>query len=299
MAIPRNQFIDLHVHTTASDGTLKPQEVVAYAYNKGLKAIAITDHDTIQGVAEALQAGREVGLEVIPGVEISVGHSGGELHLLGYLVDINSPVLREGLQQLQEYREQRNPQMITKLRNLGIELTLEEVEAIAVGDIIGRPHFAAVLVEKGIVQDKQQAFDRYLAHGRPAYVKKEKLTPQQGIQLVLAAGGIPVLAHPKYLPESTSPEKLRSLLRELKNMGLKGLEVYYSKHSPEEEQLYRRLAKEEGLLITGGTDFHGGNTLEIELGIGLGNLRIPYVLAERLKTRHQEELTPAEFNPQA
>lgn len=287
MDIVRDQFIDLHVHTTASDGTLKPAEAVAYAHNKGLKAIAITDHDTVQGVAEAVQAGGELGLEVIPGVEISVDHSGGELHILGYFVDIHSLVLRESLDKLREYRDLRNPQMIDKLRSLGLQVTMEEVEAIAGGDIVGRPHFAALLVEKGIVPNKQQAFDRFLAQGRPAYVKKEKLTPPEGVELVVAAGGIPVLAHPKYLRENSSPDTLRSLLSELKSIGLKGLEVYYSTHSPEEENLYRMLAKEAGLLITGGTDFHGANKPEIEIGIGQGNLRIPYILVERLKNIHR------------
>lgn len=286
MDIVRGQFIDLHVHTTASDGTLEPAEAVAYARNKGLKAIAITDHDTVQGVGEAMKAGAEMGLEVIPGVEISVDHSGGELHILGFYVDIHRAVLRENLRKLQEYRDQRNPLMVDRLRNLGLQVTLEEVEAIAGGDIVGRPHFAALLVEKGYVSGKQEAFDRYLAQGRPAYVKKEKLTPQEGVQLVAAAGGIPVLAHPKYLKESQNPETLRSLLKELKGIGLKGIEVYYSSHSPEEENLYRILAREENLLITGGTDFHGANKPEIEMGIGLGNLRIPYVLVERLKAVH-------------
>ncbi len=286
MDIVRGQFIDLHVHTTASDGTLKPSEAVACAQHKGLKAIAITDHDTVQGVAEALEAGVELGMEVIPGVEISVDHSGGELHILGYFVDIHRAVLRENLRKLQEYRDRRNPLMVDKLCRLGLQVTLEEVEAIAGGDIVGRPHFAALLVEKGYVSGKQEAFDRYLAQGRPAYLKKEKLTPQEGVELVAAAGGIPVLAHPKYLKESQNPETLRSLLKELKSIGLKGIEVYYSNHSPEEENLFRDLAKQEGLLITGGTDFHGANKPEIEMGTGLGNLRIPYVLVERLKELH-------------
>ncbi len=278
-----NLWIDLHVHTTASDGTFSPSEVVKHAQAKGLTAIAITDHDTVQGVAEAVEVGRLLGLEVIPGVEISVDHANKEMHILGYFIELDSPVLAEKLKELQSYRELRNPLMVEKLCSLGLAVTLEEVAAIAQGDIIGRPHFAALLVKKGYVVDKPTAFERYLAQGKPAYVKKEKLTPAEGIQLILAAGGIPVLAHPKYLLESNSPESLSTLIKSLKKLGLQGIEVYYSTHTTQEEKLYKKLANSENLLLTGGSDFHGDNKPEIFLGSGKGNLSIPYQLLSNLK----------------
>lgn len=204
------------------------------------------------------------------------------MHILGYCLDIHSPALQESLRKLQDYRNQRNPLMVKKLCGLGVPVTLEEVQAAAGGDIVGRPHFAAVLVEKGYVADYGEAFDRYLAKGRPAYVKKEKLTPEEGVEVISKAGGIAVLAHPASLTESMDKRRLRDLMQRLKSAGLRGIEVYYSGHSPSMEGMLKSLAAEEELLVTGGTDFHGANKPEIAMGTGLGNLRIPYVLAERL-----------------
>lgn len=275
-------YIDLHVHTTASDGTLTPAELVALAQEKGLKAVAVTDHDTVEGLPEALKAAGSRGFEVVPGVEISVDYRGGEMHILGYCVDPCSEPLLDSLAQLQEYRRERNPKVIRKLRELGMLISLEEVEEAAGGNVIGRPHFAAVLVRKGYAAGTQEAFDKYLGAGQPAYVKKEKLTPEEGIELIVRAGGVPVLAHPKYLKDHNA-DRLSALLEKLKAAGLKGIEAYYTTHTPEETELYLRLAEQHALLITGGTDFHGANKPEIELGAGTGNLRIPYELLEKLK----------------
>lgn len=276
-----NELIDLHVHTTASDGTMTPRELVFYAAAKGLKAVAVTDHDTVDGVAEALDAGKEAGIKVVPGVEIGVDYP-GEMHILGYFIDYKNPRLVEGLEKLRLFRENRNPQMVEKLREIGFDITMEEINDAAGGNIIGRPHFASVLVRKGYVKDNKEAFELYLAAGKPAYVKKDRLTPKEGIELITGAGGIPVLAHPKYLRVDEGRE-LGHLINELKQYGLQGIEVYYSEHSIEETERFYRLAVANNLIITGGTDFHGTNKADIEIGIGRGNLAVSYDLMEQFK----------------
>jgi len=275
--------IDLHIHTTASDGTFSPKEVVMNSRAKDLKAIAITDHDTVDGIEEALQAGKQQGIEVIPGVELSVNYPKGEMHILGYFIEHKSKCLQYELKLLQKHREERNPQVIAKLNQLGIEVTMQEAIEISGGKLVGRPHIAALLKEKGYVSCIQEAFDQYLAKGKPAYVAKEKLTPQEGIQIIKQAGGIAILAHPKHLGHSDI--ELEELLRELKNFGLDGLEVYYTTQREKDTNKYLSLCAKFSLLATGGTDFHGDNKPEIELGVGRGNLIIPYYLVERMKER--------------
>jgi predicted metal-dependent phosphoesterase TrpH len=211
-------LIDMHVHTSASDGTMAPAEVVSLAARSGLKAVAITDHDTVDGLAEAQAAGAKEGLEVVPGIEISVDYN-GEMHILGYYIDPQNHDLRQGLADLRRYRDERNPQMIKKLRALNFDITLEEVARAAGDGVSGRPHFARVMLQKGWVHSFDEAFDRYLGIGQPAYVKKEKLTPAEGIALVAKAGGIPVLAHPKYL-KIKGRNGLAGLLPELMEYGL-------------------------------------------------------------------------------
>ncbi len=274
-------LIDLHVHTTASDGTLTPAKTVFHAVRCGLAAVAITDHDTVDGVAEALAAGAEAGLEVVPGVEISVDYP-GEMHILGYFLDPQNPELLAGLELLRKYREVRNPRLAAKLRQLGLDISLEEVAAVAAGEVIGRPHFAVVMQQKGYVSSYDEAFELYLGAGKPAYVKKERLMPREGIALITAAGGIPVLAHPKYLAAG-GENSLEELVRELKGYGLKGIEVFYTTHTPGETGQYCRLAGRFGLVITGGTDFHGANKPEIAIGTGGGDLKVGYHLLEKLK----------------
>jgi len=273
-------YIDLHTHTTASDGTLTPRELVSLAVEIGLSAIAITDHDTVGGVEEALSEGRKLGLEVIPGIEISAEFE-REMHILGYYIDYCSPILQESLQRLQEFRKRRNPQIVEKLRQLGFLITIEEVEREAGGEIIGRPHIAKALVRKGYVKSIQEAFEYYLSDGKPAYIKKEKLTPQEAIQTILTAGGLPVLAHPKYL--ALNQDRLGKLIDQLVQWGLKGIEVYYSAHSVGETRRYLALAKKYELLVSGGSDFHGINKPDIRLGRGFGNLNISYDLVEKIK----------------
>lgn len=266
--------IDLHIHTTASDGILTPTEVVNYAVRKGLKAIAITDHDTIVGNAEALKEGERQNLTVIQGVEISVEFLGGTMHILGYLIDYKNETLCEKLRTLQKFRAERNPRIVEKLNKLGMQLKYEEVEKLAQGGQVGRPHFARLMVQKGYVGSEQEAFDKFLKKGAPAYEEKTRLSPSEAISLILDAKGIPVLAHPFTL-NCKNLEELEQVVRELIEAGLKGIEAYYSEHSDKETLEYQQLSSKYGLLITGGSDFHGDKSLGIDMGTGRGNLNIP------------------------
>jgi len=263
------QRVDLHTHTTASDGSCSPQELVALAKEKGLVALAVTDHDTVDGVGEALEAGRRYGIEVIPGVEISTCYP-GEMHLLGYYIELDRDCLHEALARLKEYRQERNAKMLNRLRELGMDITYEEVWKAAGGGIIGRPHFARVIAEKGYADSIGDAFHKFLIPGKPAYLPKEKLTPREGIDLIRRAGGIPVLAHPKHL--GLTEKAMDDLVLELKGEGLAGIEAIYTSHTQQELAFFSRLAQKHQLLITGGSDFHGSNKPDIELGSGTGNL---------------------------
>jgi predicted metal-dependent phosphoesterase TrpH len=273
-------YIDLHVHTTASDGSMTPAEIVRYAYEKGLAAVAITDHDTMDGVEQALEEGRKLGFEVIAGVEISVDFM-PEMHLLGYFLDGHYEPILNTLQDLREKREYRNPRIVSKLNDLGIEISMSEVDKKAGGSIISRAHIARVLVEKGYVADMEEAFDKYLAFGRKAYVKKEKLAPDEGIAAIIRSGGIPVLAHPIYLDMTMA--QLDNLLGELAEAGLKGIEAYYTDNTASQTEELLQLAKRHSLVATGGSDFHGSFKPEIELGSGRGLLRVPYSVLEQLR----------------
>jgi predicted metal-dependent phosphoesterase TrpH len=192
-------YVDLHLHTTASDGVMTPSEIVRYAKSKGLQAIAITDHDTIEGLEEGLLEGEKIGFEVVPGVEISAEHSPGSMHLLGYFLDIHHPLLKGKLDYLQKARAERNPKIIENLNRLGVRISYEEVVKASGGGQVGRPHFAQVLIEKGYVRSFQEAFDRFLKKGAPAYVDKVRFKPEQAISFIKESGGVAVLAHPKTL----------------------------------------------------------------------------------------------------
>lgn len=296
-------LIDLHTHTTASDGSMTPAELVRHASRIGLAAVAITDHDTVNGVGEALLEGKKLGVEVIPGVEISVDFSKWdglfcssptelqpkdcqlpsftEMHLLGYFPHGGYGFIQETLENLREKRDQRNPKIIGKLNEIGFDISMSEVNTPTAGGIIGRPHIAKVMADKGYVANIEEAFDKFLASGRPAYIRKEKLTPAEGICGITEAGGIPVLAHPTHL--FMSRDRLDILLGQLAGMGLKGIEAYYTANTSEQTELFLKLARKHCLLVTGGSDFHGVYKPEIELGRGTGSLRVPYSVLERLK----------------
>ncbi|MFZ5453779.1 MAG: PHP domain-containing protein [Thermodesulfobacteriota bacterium] len=281
-------YVDLHTHSTASDGSYPPAEVVRLAKDAGLKAMALTDHDTVDGLAEALAAGEELGVEVIPGVEISTRYAGDTMHILGYFLDFRSGRLAERLAVLQQARKDRNPKIIAKLNALGIPVTIEQVERLSGGGQVGRPHIARALLESGYVTTMQQAFDIYLKNGGKAYVAKYRFPPAEALGMIREAGGVPVLAHPFTL-ELGSAGALRDLLRDLQALGLAGIEVFYADHSPEQEALYLKLAAELGLLVTGGSDFHGDNKPEVSLGKIRSKNRLTYDLVMALKAWRQKE----------
>jgi predicted metal-dependent phosphoesterase TrpH len=283
------KIFDLHLHTTASDGTMSPAELVRYAQGKGLKVIAITDHDTIEGLAEGIQEGTKVGLEVIPGVELSADAPKGTMHLLGYYIDPASSELADKLRVLQQARMERNLKMVERLRALGISLELSEVKAAPEHGQIGRPHFAYTMVQKGYARNIQDAFDRYLGKGRPAYVEKFRFSPQEAMHFIRKAGGITVLAHPFTLKQA-EPADFEALIRELKEKGLDGIEVYYPEHSDGQRKLYRSLAQKYGLVISAGSDFHGLTKDEADLGEGYADRKLNYGLVEAMRARREQRL---------
>lgn len=281
--------VDLHVHTTASDGTMSPAEVVRYAAEKGLRAIAITDHDTIEGLHEGIGEGKKRGLEVIPGVELSADFPKGTMHVLGYYIDPTSTELLDELMVLQQARAERNLRMIEKLRGLGIEIEISELRETPEHGQIGRPHFAYTMLKKGYVQNIQDAFDRYLGKGGPAYVEKFRFSPEEAIRFINKAGGVAVLAHPFTL-NRLQPKDFDAVMGELKEQGLDGIEVHYPEHSEGQKKRYRYVAQKYGLLITGGSDFHGLTKDTADLGEGYGDTNYTYTVVKELKARREAKL---------
>jgi len=281
-------YIDLHTHSTASDGSFPPAEVVRLAKEAGLKAMALTDHDTTDGLAEAVAAGEKLGVEVIPGVEISAQYTDDSMHVLGYFLDYRSGRLEDRLGVLKQSRKERNPKIIAKLNALGVSITLEQVERISGGGQVGRPHIARALLESGYVSSMQQAFDIYLKNGGKAYVAKFRFPPAEALEMIREARGVPVLAHPFTLGLG-SAGALKELLLDLKAHGLAGIEVFYSEHSPEQEALFLKLARELGLLVTGGSDFHGANKPGVSVGKIRSRDRLTYDLVIALKEWRQKE----------
>jgi predicted metal-dependent phosphoesterase TrpH len=276
------RYVDLHCHSTASDGTLPPAQVVRLAVERGLSALALTDHDTIDGVAEAAQEAQRLGLDFLPGIEISAEFPHpGTLHLLGYGVDPHSQVLRDLTTTLLAGRDRRNPKIIAKLNELGVAVSMQEWEGEAKGNVLGRPQLAAVLHRKGYVSSIKDAFNKYLGQDAPAYADKERLTPQRAIEMVLESGGVPVLAHPIQL-RTDNDAQLERIVKDLVDHGLGGIEVIHSDHDADNVQKYDALARRFGLLRTGGSDFHGANK-QIELGIANGR-RIPREWFDALAT---------------
>lgn len=282
-------YVDLHLHTTASDGVLRPSEIVRYAKAKELQAIAITDHDTIEGLKEGLSEGERIGFEVIPGIEISAEHSPGSMHILGYFFDIHYPLLNERLGYLQKARAERNPKIVEKLNRLGINITFEEVVKASGGGQIGRPHVANVLIEKAYVKSFQEAFDRFLKKGAPAYVDKFRFTSKEALHFINKSKGVGVLAHPNTLGMNGYSD-LEKLILKLVGEGLKGIEVYYPEHTTAEVAQYKTLAERYGLLKTGGTDYHGMEKNGLDIGVGRGEMKLPYSIVENLKAVRNRSL---------
>ncbi len=277
------EYVDLHIHTTYSDGSLTPAEVVWRAVDLGLAAIAITDHDGVDGNAEAFAQGAQNGLEVITGVEISCDFTPTNVHVVGLFIDPTNEGLAEALADVREYRKRRNPKILAKLAELGMTIDIEEVAAKAKGKTIGRPHIAQVMVDKAYVADFQEAFEKYLAHNKPAYVPRRRISAEEGIDLIHGAGGLAFLAHPGVY--ALPPRILDNVVYKLARVGLDGVEVYYSDHLPTDTAFLKRLVDEYDLLAGGGTDFHGAAKPGVEVGIGRGDLKIPYELVARMKAR--------------
>ncbi|UCG13315.1 MAG: PHP domain-containing protein [Deltaproteobacteria bacterium] len=275
--------IDLHTHSSHSDGSFTPRQLVRLARKEALRAIALTDHDTVAGVEEALTAGKELGVEVVPGVEISAQYPGGTMHILGYYLCTGNRELVSQLERLQRERAARNPKIIERLQTLGLDITKAEIQPFHSGQL-GRPHIAQALVRKGYVSSIDQAFRRYLKKGGPGYVEKFRFSPQQAITMIRKAGGLAVLAHPSSL-EIEEPTHLAQLVEDLQTNGLEGMEVYYPGHTDEMMVLYQKVAHRFGLLCTGGSDFHGTLRNGSYLGGGRGVENLCYGLLQDLKDR--------------
>ncbi len=275
------KYIDLHTHSLKSDGSMTPTEVVEEAKRAGLAAIALSDHDTVDGVREAVEAGERLGVEVIPAIEFSV-QSKTETHILGYFIDIENPELLKTLKEVVDLRIERNHVTCQRLNELGFEMTLEEVRALAPNNFVGRAHFARVMMDKGYISSVKEGFDKYMSVGKYAYCEKQRLTARDAIELIEKCGGLSFLAHPHLtkLPD----DELKDFLRELKGYGLCGLEGYYTDYTPGMQEKYQSMADELGLMISGGTDFHAKMKPHISIGTGLGNMKIPYSVIEKMKS---------------
>lgn len=274
-----DKLADLHAHTTASDGTFSPQETVERAKEKGLSAVSITDHDTVSGWQDALFHAKKLGgIEVVPGIEISTVAANQDVHVLGYYVDGEQHGFLEQLEELRNTRNKRNRMMIERLQLLGIDIQWEEVYSRKKeGENVGRPHIAEVLMEKGIVESMQEAFDRFLGREGKAYVNPPRISPQEAIDLIHQAGGVAVLAHPGLYDDV-------ELVRQLIQGGLDGIEIYHPDHGVEEETKFKQMAMDHGLIMTAGSDFHGERNGQIFHG-DLGSKTVPLETVRLLKEK--------------
>jgi predicted metal-dependent phosphoesterase TrpH len=276
-------FTDLHVHTTASDGKYPPSEIVDMAAAKGLKYLGITDHDSTEGLAEALDAARSYpSLTVLPGVEVSTDVSRGEVHILGYFVDYTDEIFQHTLAVLRHSRIDRARRMLAKLADLEVFLPWERVLQMAGDGSVGRPHIAQVMVEHGYVASIEEAFDRYLGRNGPAYAEREKLSPLEAVQFIVGVGGLPVLAHPADI------ENLEGLLVDLKRVGLVGMEAFYNGYFSEIQEWLAEMAREYGLIVCGGSDFHG---IRARDETPLGGVDVPEEAAQALLSLVQERIS--------
>lgn len=276
-----NRYIDLHVHSTASDGTLSPAELVQEAKKAGLAAIAVTDHDSVGGIREALDAGNVYGLEVVPGIELSTEYADTEIHVVGLFIDPDNHLLNEQIRAFVDNRDNRNLKIIEKLQAAGFSITAEEIYRRNPGSVIARPHIARYLVDTGQAKDVKTVFNKYIGDGCPCFVDRFKITPMRAVELIHAAGGTAVLAHPCLY--KMSRETLIRMIEEMLIPGLDGIEAVYSCNQGSDEKDYREIAEKYGLLLSGGSDFHGANKPHIHLGTGRGNLHVPYEFLEQIK----------------
>lgn len=282
------RFIDLHTHTTASDGTYTPSALVDYAISKELAAIAITDHDTIDGIAPAKRhLGDSKALEIISGIEFSTNapHLKSDIHILGLYIDENNAEFIHSLDTIVQSRNDRNRKMIDKLCEIGLSITMEDVIRNSTNGIITRAHFGKTLLQKGYIKNLNEAFTKYIGTGCVAFVPRHKLTPEKAIKIIRDCGGVAVLAHPTLY--HLNLRELDSLIEELVHARLQGIEGLYSLYNKSEVSYLQDFATQYNLFITGGSDFHGANKAGIDLGVGRGQLKVPYELLEPIKkARH-------------
>lgn len=273
--------VDLHTHSTFSDGTCSPSELVNKAVSCGLQAIALTDHDTVEGIPDFLEAAKDMAIEAIPGTELSVGFRDRDIHIVGLFIDHTHEGFQKMSQIMIKRRDARNEEMAARFRRDNIPITMEELTNGNPDAVVTRAHFARLLIKYGVVKNTAEAFDGYLDPSAPYYVPREYISREEGIKTILAAGGVPILAHP--LLYHLSEKELCSLLTELKEYGLLGIEVKYSTYSKQDEYFIRNIAKKFDLLPGGGSDFHGTNKPHISLGSGMGHLAVPYEYLQQMK----------------
>jgi len=273
-------MIDLHCHSSFSDGSKTPEELVALAEAAGLTALALTDHDTTDGLDRFMSAGKNSSVETLLGIELSAEFGEATLHILGYGFDPSNEALQKALEWVREGRSERNFQILEKLNTLGYDITFEEVRSHSADDLIGRPHIAAALIEKGHFKHKDKIFKQLLGKNCAAYVDRRRLKPAECLDVIRAAGGISVIAHPGQM--KLTRNKLRRLVKKLKKQGLGGLEVWHSSHPEHQAKAFEQICKDFDLIATGGSDYHGDLTPDLSLGTGFGNLCIPDEVLEKL-----------------
>ena len=290
--------VDLHVHSTCSDGTFTPEELVDYAYRKGLAAFALTDHDTVSGLDPAIGYAEELAkreakkgssvpvLAVIPGIELSTEYNGRDVHIVGLFIDHHNQEFLARLKEFSDSRTTRNIKMCELLQGAGIPITYEALLAEFPDSVITRAHYARYMFDHGYIKSIAEAFDRYVGDHCPYFVPREKVTPAMGVKLILSAGGVPILAHP--ILYGFGKSELEKLVMELKQEGLVGIEAIYSTYKAPDERKIRDLARKFDLKISGGSDFHGKNKPGLDLGNGYGSLNVPYSVLEDLKSREAQ-----------
>ncbi len=274
--------VDLHTHSIYSDGTYTPEEIVRLAAEKGLAAVALTDHDTLEGVEEALHYGRVYNVQVIPGIEVSTEFEGTEIHIVGLFAGNDNKEFNDALEKLRESRINRNAEMVKRLNEIGVPVEYENVLKYAKGNVVSRAHIAKEIANIGYANSINDAFNKFVGKDKPAYVKRKVMSRRDTLRLIAESGGIAVLAHPLlYKLESSDLEKM---VGELARCGLRGIEAYYSTHSEKDTEYIKSVAERFDLKLSGGSDFHGENKPNIELGTGLGSLRVPYKVLEDLES---------------
>ena len=279
------KIVDLHTHTTESDGSFTPEDLILEAKHVGLSAIAITDHDSISGIKKAAPVALEQEIELIPGVELSTDYNGKEVHVVGLFVDIENEYFLSKIKEFKENRDNRNAIMVENLQKEGFAITMEELLAENPDCVITRANIARFLYEHGMIPSIQTAFEKYIGDNCKCYVNRFKITPMDGVRLIKEAGGTAILAHP--LLYHMSDVTLQKMVNEMKDAGLDGIEAIYCTYSPSEERQMKRFAMDNQLLISGGSDFHGTTKPNLNLGTGYGKLYIPYEVLEEMKKQRK------------